>query len=180
MDASVAAAIKKWPNVPHCYGWLALDARGQWWLRDEQAQAAGAFGSNPASRGTCLRHDTLLAFIARNYTSDARGQWYFQNGPQRVYAQLAVTPWIWRVQEWGLLDYRVHSHTGVRAMQPAQTYVDAAGHLYLLTEHGVGLVHSLDVVVAAAAIDAGVWPQPRGCAAATLELQFGFVRSPSS
>jgi len=30
MDEIVKAAIAKWPNVPHCYGWLALDARGQW------------------------------------------------------------------------------------------------------------------------------------------------------
>ena len=28
MDALVEAALKKWPNVPHCHGWLALDARG--------------------------------------------------------------------------------------------------------------------------------------------------------
>ena len=28
MDAIVKAALKKWPTVPHCYGWLALDARG--------------------------------------------------------------------------------------------------------------------------------------------------------
>ena len=30
MDDIVKAALKKWPNVPHCYGWLALDARGDW------------------------------------------------------------------------------------------------------------------------------------------------------
>jgi hypothetical protein len=28
--------------VPHCHGWLALDARGQWYMRDERMQAAGA------------------------------------------------------------------------------------------------------------------------------------------
>ena len=27
MDEIVKAALKKWPNVPHCHGWLALDAR---------------------------------------------------------------------------------------------------------------------------------------------------------
>ncbi|MFM7971511.1 MAG: DUF2946 family protein, partial [Betaproteobacteria bacterium] len=25
MDDIVKAALKKWPNVPACYGWLALD-----------------------------------------------------------------------------------------------------------------------------------------------------------
>ena len=28
MDDIVKAALKKWPNVPACYDWLALDARG--------------------------------------------------------------------------------------------------------------------------------------------------------
>ena len=28
MDDIVKQAMAKWPNVPHCYGWLALDARG--------------------------------------------------------------------------------------------------------------------------------------------------------
>ena len=42
MDDIVRAALKKWPNVPACYGWLALDARGEWYMRDERVQAAGA------------------------------------------------------------------------------------------------------------------------------------------
>ncbi len=25
MDAIVEQAMRKWPNVPHCYGWLGLD-----------------------------------------------------------------------------------------------------------------------------------------------------------
>ena len=43
MDKLVEAALKKWPNVPNCYGWLALDVRGDWYMRDERAQAAGDF-----------------------------------------------------------------------------------------------------------------------------------------
>jgi len=39
MDDIVKAALKKWPNVPHCHGWLALDARGDWYLRDADTQA---------------------------------------------------------------------------------------------------------------------------------------------
>ena len=38
MDELVAAALVKWPNVPHCHGWLGLDARGNWYLRDERVQ----------------------------------------------------------------------------------------------------------------------------------------------
>ena len=42
MDEIVKQALKKWPNVPHCYGWLALDARGDWYMRDERIQSARA------------------------------------------------------------------------------------------------------------------------------------------
>ncbi|VVE32765.1 DUF2946 family protein [Pandoraea terrigena] len=90
MDEIVQQAMAKWPNVPHCYGWLALDRRGQWRMRDEAAQAAGTAGDP-------IRHEALLAFIARNYASDDAGQWYFQNGPQRVYVALAYAPFVVRL-----------------------------------------------------------------------------------
>ena len=38
MDDIVKQAMAKWPNVPDCYGWLGLDARGAWRMRDERAQ----------------------------------------------------------------------------------------------------------------------------------------------
>ena len=95
MDDIVKAALKKWPNVPHCYDWLALDARGDWYLRDAAVQAAGPF---PQSKGQRVVHDKLKAFIARNYLADAHGAWHFQNGPQRVYVQLESAPWVWRVR----------------------------------------------------------------------------------
>ena len=60
MDAMVEAALKKWPNVPHCHGWLALDARGDWYMRDERIQRAGPF---PQVKGSVVRHDKLLGFI---------------------------------------------------------------------------------------------------------------------
>ena len=77
MDDIVRQALAKWPNVPHCTGWLLLDRRGEWRLRDDAAQAAGELGSP-------IRHAALNAFIGRNYECDAQGQWFFQNGPQRV------------------------------------------------------------------------------------------------
>ena len=82
MDEIVKQALIKWPNVPHVHGWLGLDARGQWWLRDAGVQAQGPF---PQSKGTLVEHEKLLAFIGRNYEADTQGQWFFQNGPQRVY-----------------------------------------------------------------------------------------------
>lgn len=89
MDEIVRQAMSKWPNVPHCYGWLALDARGAFRMRDEAAQAANA-------PGDVIRQDALLSFIYRNYLQDERGAWYFQNGPQRVYVELEATPFIAR------------------------------------------------------------------------------------
>lgn len=87
MDDIVLAAMAKWPNVPHCYGWLALDARGNWRMRDERAQALNLAGD-------VIRNSTLLGFINRNYLCDDDGNWYFQNGPQKVYIDLAATPYI--------------------------------------------------------------------------------------
>lgn len=97
MDDIVKQAMAKWPNVPHCYGWLALDARGGWRMRDEAAQRA----NGPGDR---LHHTALIGFINRNYQHDERGNWYFQNGPQRVYVNLEATPFIARTDpQQGLL-----------------------------------------------------------------------------
>ena len=71
MDDIVRQAIAKWPNVPHCYGWLGLDARGNWYMRDDRTQAAGPF---PQSRGSLLKHEKLIEFIQRNYDRDAQGR----------------------------------------------------------------------------------------------------------
>lgn len=89
MDEIVKAALNKWPNVPHCFGWLALDARGGWRMRDERAQALNLPGDT-------IRNAALLGFINRNYQHDEQGRWYFQNGPQRVYVDLEATPYIAR------------------------------------------------------------------------------------
>ena len=89
MDEIVRQAMAKWPKVPHCHGWLALDARGNFRMRDEAAQARDLPGDP-------IRNATLLSFIHRNYAHDARGAWYFQNGPQRVYVDLEATPYVAR------------------------------------------------------------------------------------
>ncbi len=108
MDDIVRQALAKWPNVPDCYGWLGLDARGRWWMRDGYAQAAGPF---PEVKGSLLQHEKLIEFIHRNYAADARGCWYFQNGPQRVYVELEATPLVWRIEA----DFSLTAHTGLHA-----------------------------------------------------------------
>lgn len=171
MDDIVKAALAKWPNVPHCHGWLGLDARGQWYMRDDRAQAAGAF---PHSKGSLLRHDKLVAFIHRNYLADEHGQWFFQNGPQRVYVELECTPYVWRLQP----DGAVIAHTG-DAAQVQSSFVDEAGRLYLLADIGFGLVHSADMLPAAERVEAGEWV-PAGVLAADLPRRHGYVQSPAT
>lgn len=170
MDDIVKQALAKWPNVPDCYGWLGLDARGRWFMRDDAAQAAGDF---PQSRGSWLRHEKLIDFIGRNYESDDDGRWFFQNGPQRVYVELECTPWVWQV----LPDYRLQSHTGLQT-SAGECLLDEEGRLYIASPQGLGLVHSQDMVLAAEAVEQGVWV-PRDVMSADLPVQYGFVRSPA-
>ena len=171
MDDIVRQAMAKWPNVPHCYGWLGLDERGNWYMRDDRVQAEGPF---PVAKGSLLRHEKLIDFIQRNYEHDDHGQWFFQNGPQRVYVELQATPWIWRVGA----DGGIASHSGV-ATQVKRCLVDETGRLYLETDLGVGLVHTQDIVQASEAVEAGRW-QPEEVQAAALPARFGFVRSPAA
>lgn len=178
MDDIVKAALAKWPNVPHCYGWLGLDMRGNWYMRDDRCQAAGPFSSDsgsglPASKGSLLRHDKLIEFIHRNYASDELGQWFFQNGPQRVYVELERTPYIWRLQP----DGRVLAHTGQEAGAVSESLLDEAGHLYLVTDLGIGLVHTSDMAAAAEEVASGRWA-PRPIDGTKLADQWGFVPSP--
>jgi len=179
MDEIVAAALLKWPNVPHCHGWLALDARGDWYMRDDRTQAAGPFAQVKGSR---VDHERLRDFIGRNYACDADGAWFFQNGPQRVYVELELTPWVWRLQQMPGSDWpAVHSHTG-RPAQVQSSLLDETGRLLLLTDLGLGLVHSLDMDVAAGAVEraamaVNAWsPQP--VRAADLPGRFGYALKP--
>ena len=189
MDDIVKAAMAKWPNVPHCYGWLGLDARGNWYMRDDNAQAAGAFcaaspepGRQLASKGSLLKHDKLIDFIQRNYaaddsiTSQAKGQWFFQNGPQRVYVELEATPFVWRVD--GAPDFEVTAHTGQVAITQ-RCIIDEHGRVYLETALGFGLVHTQDMLQAANAIESGLWV-PQEVLAHDLPKRFGYVRSPEA
>jgi hypothetical protein len=152
MDDIVRQAMRKWPNVPHCYGWLGLDMRGDWYMRDAQVQAQGSFAQ---AKGAKLQHDKLIDFIGRNYEVDERGCWFFQNGPQRVYVELQITPWVWRLQPDG--EVRAHTGAGVGNVTDDQAWVDESGLLYLHTHLGLGLVHTQDVGLASEWIEQGRW-----------------------
>ena len=175
MDAIVAAALKKWPNVPHCHGWLALDARGDWYMRDDRVQAAGPF---PRVKGSRIEHDKLREFIGRNYGADPDGAWFFQNGPQRVYVELEAAPWVWRLQADPASRIVVTSHTGAPAEPTAEALVDQHGRLFLVTDLGLGIVHTLDMGVAGDGIEHGVW-QLQETTFEALVARFGVRLSPA-
>lgn len=131
MDDIVRQAMARWPNVPNAYGWLALDRRGQWRLRNEYAQQHGLSGDP-------IRHDALIGFIERNYQCDARGCWYFQNGPQRVFVTLGYAPWIVRLHQGALQT------TTRQAFTLQSCYADEHGNVVL-----AGTVDDVDGLQAA-------------------------------
>ncbi len=173
MDEIVLAAMRKWPNVPACHGWLALDARGDWYMRDLQVQAAGAF---PRAKGSRVAHEALRAFIGRNYQSDAQGRWYFQNGPQQVFVDLEAAPWIFGVERVPM-GWWWHTHTGRNVERIDALLLDEMGRLYLETPLGLGLVRSADMVTAEAWIEAEgrTWAEVQ---AQDLPTRFGFELTP--
>lgn len=134
MDDIVKAAIAKWPNVPHCYGWLSLDARGTWRMHDERAQALGL-------KGDPIRNTSLQDFINRNYACDDNGFWYFQNGPQRAYVDLEVTPYIAHFipeSSWIL-------HTKIELPPINHVYLNAAGQLFFTNDSLIAMVDDRDL-----------------------------------
>jgi hypothetical protein len=172
MDAIVEAALRKWPNVPHCYGWLALDARGDWYMRDDRVQAAGPF---PRVKGSRIEHEKLRDFIARNYAADPDGRWFFQNGPQRVYVELEAAPYVWRLDADNPAvsgQPALSSHTGLTARFRA-ALVDEAGRLFVAADIGFGIVHTLDMEAAAAAVESQAW-RLEEVAFAELPARFGY------
>lgn len=174
MDEIVKAALKKWPKVPHCWGWLALDARGDWYMRDDRVQAAGPF---PRIKGSRIQHEKLREFIHRNYLADEAGAWFFQNGPQRVYVELEAAPFVWRLAPGEDMPL-ITSHTG-SAARFESAWLDEHGRLFLATDLGLGIVHTLDMEIAADAVERGLWV-PREIRFAELPARFGFRLSPAA
>jgi hypothetical protein len=142
MDDIVKQAMAKWPNVPHCYEWLLLDARGGWRMRDEAAQRAGRPGDK-------LTNAALVGFINRNYMHDERGCWYFQNGPQRVYVILEATPFIARTDP--VTGFMLHTGEALRA--PERAFMTEDGQLVLQSGEITAQLDDRDVAQVLAALE---------------------------
>lgn len=141
MDAQVIAAMARWPNVPAVYGWLSLTESGQWRLHPQ-----GDAIRQPTAVGEDITSPQILAFIGRNYESDEQGQWYFQNGPQRVYVRLDAAPLILHTtidSASGRLKLRTHTGLDIQAL--TALYVDETGRLYAATDRGPALIAGRDL-----------------------------------
>ena len=122
MDALVLAAMEKWPNVPDVYGWLRLDARAGWWLRQSR-----------------LTQPAICAFFDRNYACDAQGRYYVQNGPQRVFVALDRTPFIARREAdgWRLVPTGARRRARAAWLTPeGEVMLDAEGVPALVDDSG--------------------------------------------
>jgi len=195
MDPCVLAALQRWPDVPAVVGWLSLDARGRWRLHAE-----GGAHRQPNPPGELIGNAGLRAFIDRNYGCDARGRWFFQNGPQRVYVRLDAAPYIVRLGDDATALY---THTGQPVDGVTEWLVDDLGNLYINSAIGAGRVDDRDLAaLLARLLDAngstlldalergadsgmlsycGLAPAPwRRIVAADIPAQLGFIVNPSA
>jgi hypothetical protein len=150
MDDAVLRSLAKWPNVPDVYGWLSLDRRGNWLLKGER-----------------IGNRAFKDFISRNYASDSRGRWYFQNGPQRVFVALAYTPLVVHLEGEALVD-----HCG-RPFRCEQAFLDEEGSVLMQGKPGFGLLDDRDL--AAYADRAQGLPTLRR---ESIARRFGFLTNP--
>jgi hypothetical protein len=152
MDEIVLRSLAKWPNVPDVYGWLSLDRRGNWLIKNEK-----------------IGNVALREFISRNYQPDARGCWYFQNGPQRVFVKLAYAPLVVHFEGEALLD-----QCG-RPFSPQEAFTDEEGSVLFSGEPGAALLDDRDLERFA---DRAGHIQRLRCA--EVPARFGFVADPAS
>jgi hypothetical protein len=145
MDEQVQAALAKWPDVPDCTGWLALDARGRWRI-----------GEAKAGPRLPITHGAMIAFINRNYFAKDR-YWVFQNGPQRVFVELEYTPFVWRLIPRAGSGWDLVTHTG-EAMMPSSIWLDSDGRFLIEARRdasaaakapAIGVVHDHDTALVA-------------------------------
>lgn len=144
MDDLVRRAMARWPSVPAVHGWLRLGRRGTWFLIDRNAPG---FDPLRDGGGSPITSPPIIAFIHRNYQVDEAGNWYFQNGPQRVFVQLDTAPLILRVVGDGVAaDLGLVTHTGEAVSEVREAVFDDQGNLFLDTDLGPAMLDDRDLV----------------------------------
>lgn len=135
MDQSVLDAQIRWPDVPAAYGWLSLTARGEWRLHPSGDAYFGGLGEG-------ITNIQILSFFGRNYAAEPTGEWFFQNGPQRVYVRLDAAPFVVRLDPTlGLLV----SHNEQIIERVTQWLLDEDGQLYAQTNLGPARIDDRDL-----------------------------------
>src|SRR5690606_16424512 len=133
------------PDVPDVYGWLSLSERGEWRLHPQgDALLPQHCIPEAHSPGEAITNTTILQFMDRNYAVDSRGQWYFQNGPQRVYVRLDAAPYIFHTRNENT-EHCLRSHTGHDTASISGWWLTDDGKLYAQTNIGPGLVAGRDL-----------------------------------
>ncbi|WP_291984790.1 DUF2946 family protein [Candidatus Accumulibacter sp. ACC007] len=118
------SAMLRWPNVPACYGWLSLDQRGRWRMR-----------------GETLSHRGLSDFLNRQYAHDEDGNYFVQNGPQRVFVALDYTPWVVHLPA----PNRLETQVGETVDELRGAAIDEEGNLLLEIPPGIALLCDRDL-----------------------------------
>lgn len=141
MDETVIKAMKRWPDVPAAFGWLRLDRRGRWYLIDRNVPG---FNEQEHGAGSLISSEPINEFINRNYSCDQQGRWFWQNGPQKAYANLDLAPLILRVIT-GSKGQALLTHTGYPVNEVTAAYTSAEGSLFVQTDLGPGAIHDMDL-----------------------------------
>lgn len=136
MDQHVIDAQIRWPDVPAAYGWLSLDPRGHWRLHESGTSANG-------EPGATITNQQITGFINRNYSHDDRGQWFFQNGPQRVFVRLDAAALI---LHYIASNTSFIAHTGKGSGSVTGWLLDDQGRLFARTPLGPGMIVDRDLI----------------------------------
>ena len=127
---------------------------------------------NPAREGyEPIGNAALCEFIARNYSHDVHGRWFFQNGPQRVFVRLAYTPLVVRTRGAAFVD-----QCG-RAFENHAELLDDQGSLLLPGEDCIALLDDRDLASYAEARGDSIEALPR-IESSEVPGQFGFIQEP--
>ena len=123
-DDYIVKMMAKWPNVPEVYGWLKINKRGEWLIKEQS-----------------ISHLRIKNFLNRNYFTDSNGNWFVQNGPQRVYVELEYTPYVFRIRDHSF----IYTTTGKKVTQIKSFLLDEQGNILIFSELGLGLVYDKDL-----------------------------------
>lgn len=123
MDSSTISAIAKWPNVPFCYGWLLLDRRGAFRIRNEYSQKNHL-------QGDVIKHSGLCDAIKKHICIDDHQQYFYQNGPQRVYISFAYCPYVVRILPKDEKHWILQNHLD-QEITPIRCFLDENGNILI-------------------------------------------------